>query len=404
MAIEKGTSKQTRIKRQTAKGTLAGATLGQIMRRESATFELQKESYTTENEITSIQQVKSSRHGVKQVNGSLNGLLSPGTYADPLSSILRKDFAAVTNLTGIGITVGGVPGAYTLTTTGLLVGGIKVGMVVRVTAGTGLNANVLNKNLLVTAVTATVLTCAVLNGSTMTLGTGTSCTINVPGKVSYVPDAGHTNLYYTVEEWYPSVPMSEVNHDVKFSKVDIALPGSGNSTIKFSAIGLDQTSSASVYFTLPAVETSTDVLAAANGLLMVDGVAQAIVTDLSFSIDGKAQAADPTVGANIRADIFSGVVAVTGSFSAYFDGATVPDLFRNETATSIVSALTSGTEANADFMTFTMTNVKLNTSTPDDNQTGMKRSYSFVALYNSAGGAALANHATSIMVCDSQAV
>jgi len=404
MAIEKGTSKQTRIKRQTAKGTLAGATLGQIMRRESATFELQKESYTTENEITSIQQVKSSRHGVKQVNGSLNGLLSPGTYADPLSSILRKDFAAVTNLTGIGITVGGVPGAYTLTTTGLLVGGIKVGMVVRVTAGTGLNANVLNKNLLVTAVTATVLTCAVLNGSTMTLGTGTSCTINVPGKVSYVPDAGHTNLYYTVEEWYPSVPMSEVNHDVKFSKVDVALPGSGNSTIKFSAIGLDQTSSASVYFTSPAVETSTDVLAAANGLLMVDGVAQAIVTDLSFSIDGKAQAADPTVGANIRADIFSGVVAVTGAFSAYFDGATVPDLFRNETATSIVSALTSGTEANADFMTFTMTNVKLNTSTPDDNQTGMKRSYSFVALYNSAGGAALANHATSIMVCDSQAV
>lgn len=403
MTIAQGVEKRLAIKRQTVKGTLAGATLGQIMRRETSSFELQKESYTTESEITSVKQVKSSRHGVKQVNGSLNGIFSPGTYSDPLSAVLRRDFAAVAALTGLAIAVAGTPGAYTLTTTGLLAGGLKVGMIIRVTAGTGLNADVLNKNLLVNSVTATVATCSVVNGSTMTTGSGTACTITVPGKVSYAPDTGHTNIYYTVEEWYPDALVSEINQDVKFTKADISLPGSGNATIKFSALGLDQTSAAAAYFTSPAVESSSDVLTAAGGILMLNGVGVATVTDLSINIDDKATAADGVVGSNIRPDIFNGVLNVSGSFTAYFEGGTIPNLFINETATSIVSALTNGSAANADFVTLTMTNVKLNTSTPGDSQTGLKRSYNFVAIYNAAGGAALANHATSIMVCDSLA-
>lgn len=403
MTIAKGVFKQTRIKRQSAKGTLAGASAGQIMRRESSTFELQKETYTTENEMTSTQQIKSSRHGVKQVNGSLNGLFSPGTYSDPLAAVLRRDFTAVSAITALAITVGGTAGAYTLTSTGFLVGGVKIGMVVRITAGTGLNADCLNKNLLVTNVTATVITCTTLNGSTMTTGSGTACTLTIPGKVSYIPDSGHTNLYYTVEEWYPDAEVSERNLDVKFTKVDLALPGSGNATIKFSALGLDQSSDSTAYFTSPAAETSTDVLNAASGVLLVNGASMAVVTDLSISIDGKGAAASGVVGTNVRPDVFSGNVAVSGSFSAYFEGGTVPNLFANETQTSIVAALTNGSAANADFATLTMTNVRLNSATPDDTQTGLKRTYNYVAIFNSAGGAALANHATSIMVHDSQA-
>lgn len=406
MAIAQGFSKQTRIARQAAKGTIAATTAptAAILRRESSTFELAKESYTTENEITSTRQVKSSRHGVKVVNGSLKGILSPGTYADPLAAVLRKEFTAVTPLSGLSITVGGVPGAYTLTTTGLLVGGIKIGMVIRVTAGTGLNADVLNKNLLVTNVTATVATCIVLNGSTMTLGSGTACTITVPGKVTSAASSGHTNIYHTVEEWYPDTAVSERNVDVKFHKADFALPGTGNSSITFTATGLDQTTDSSAYFTAPTAETSTDALAAANGALLVNGAVVATVTDLSISIDGKGAAADGVVGTNLRPDVFTGNLSVTGSFTAYFEGGTIPALFRDETATAIVSALTAGSAANADFMAFSMSNVKLNSSAPDDTATGLKRTYSFVGIYNSAGGAALANSATSIQVHDSAAV
>ncbi len=404
MTVAQGTQKQTRIKRQSAKGSLAGSSAGQIMRRESSTFELQKETYTTESEMTSTQQVKSSRHGVKQVNGSLNGIFSPGTYSDPLSAILRKDFAAVTAITGASITIAG-SGPYTVTRAAgsFLTDGIKIGMVVRLTAG-AFNAANLNKNLFVTGVTALVLTVSVLNGSTLTAeGPIASATVTVPGKVSYAADTGQTNIYHTVEEWYSDAAVSERNLDVKFTKADIAIPGTGNATIKFSAIGLDQTSDTTAYFTSPTAETTTDVLTAASGLLLVNGTAQGVVTDLSFSIDGKGQAADGVVGTNVRPDVFVGNVAVSGSFTAYFEGGTIPALFRDETATSIVSALSTGTAAAADFVTLAMTNVRLNSSSPDDVQTGSKRTYNFVAIYNSAGGAALANTATSIQVHDSAA-
>lgn len=406
MSVAQGTAKEIRIKRQVSKGALAGATLGQKLRRESGTFELQKESYTTESEITSTRQVKSSRHGVKQINGSLNGINSPGTYSDILSSILRKDFAAVTPISTASFTIGGTVGAYTITRAAgsYLTDGIKIGMVIRLTAGS-FNAANLNKNFYVTAVTALVITGTLFQGvpALVTEGPIASATMSVPGKVSYMPDSSHTNIYYTVEEWYSDAAISERNLDVKFTKADVAMPGSGNSTIKFSAIGLDQTADTTAYFTSPAAETSTDALVAANGLLLVNGVSQAIITELSISIDGKGAAADGVIGTNIRPDVFSGNMMVSGSFSAYFDGGTVPDLFRNETTTSIMAALTSGSSAASDFQTFTMKNVKLNTSTPDDNQTGLKRSYSFVALYNSAGGTALADHATTLMVHDSQA-
>lgn len=403
MPISQGIYKQTRIGRQSAKGTLALAGAGAIIRRESSVFELAKETYTSESEMTSTQQVTSSRHGVRMVNGRLTGILSPGTYADPLSALLRRDFAVVTSLTGLAIAVAGTGPSYTLTTTGLLAGGIKVGMVIRITAGTGLNANVLNKNLLVTACTATVATVTVLNGSTLTAGSGTSCTISVPGKVSYTPITGHTAIYHTVEEWYPDVPTSERNIDVRFTQASISLPGTGNAKVDFTAMGLNQTQDTSAYFTTPTAETTTGSLVAASGVLLVNGTPQATVTDLSITINGNGNAADGTVGTDIRPDVFVGKVAVSGTFTAYFDSATLPNLFLQETSTSIVSALSAGSAANADFMTFTMSDVRLNSSTPDDAETGLKRSYSFVAVLNAAGGAGTATERTTLQVQDSAA-
>lgn len=405
MTIDQGVYKQTRIKRQSAKGVLAGTSLGQIMRRENSKFELVKETYTTESEINSAQQLASVRHGAKTINGNIDGILSPGTYSDPLSAVMRKDFAAVSAITAASITIASSGSGYTLTRAAgsFLTDGIKIGMVVRLTAGSFAAGN-LNKNILVTNVTALVLTGIVLNKLSLTPeGPIASATVSVPGKVTYVPVSGHTDPYYTVEEWYPVAGVSERNLDVKFVKADLSLPGTGNAKIKFTALGLDQTSDTSAYFTSPAAESTTDALAAANGVLLVDGVAVATVTDLSINIDGKGAVADAVVGTDVRPDVFRGMLMVSGSFTAYFEGGTVPDLFRNETQTSIISALTAGAAANADVMTSTMTAIKLTSNTPDDNQTGLKRTYNYTAYRNSAGGTGTANHATTLMVQDSQA-
>lgn len=406
MTIEQGVFKETRIKRQSAKGTLAGTSDGQIMRRESSINEFTKEAYDTSSEITTTQQVKSVRHGVVLGNVALDGLLSPGTYSDIISAILRKDFAAVSAITGMSITIATSGDNYTITrgSGSFLTDGIKIGMIARLTDGTFATGN-LNNNVLVLAVTALALTVKTLNGFALTAeGPITGATLTVPGKVSYVPDSGHTNVYYTVEDWYNTgTGYSERNRDVKYGKADFALPGSGNATVKFAGNGLAQTNATSVYFTAPAAESSSEVVVAASGALIVNGAPVATVTDLSFSVDGSLAPADGVVGTNERPDIFQGLVKVTGSFTGYFEGGTIPALFLNETKTNIISALTASTDKNADFITFTLSCVKLSSSTPDDGQTGLKRTYNFTAYRNAAGGAALADYASTIMVQDSLA-
>jgi hypothetical protein len=190
---------------------------------------------------------------------------------------------------------------------------------------------------------------------------------------------------------------------VKFLQANLSLPGTGNAKIDFSANGLNQTNSASAYFTTPTAETTTQSLVAASGLLLVGGVTQAIVTDLSISIDGKGKPADGVVGTDIRPDVFTGKVMVSGSFTAYFDSGTIPAMFTGETSTSLVSALTAGSAANADFMTFTMSDVRINSSTPTDEETGSKRTYNYVAVLNSAGGSGIATEKTTLQVQDSAA-
>lgn len=403
MPTAQGVAKQIRFKRQTVKGTLAGATLGQILRRTSGSFELAKETYTTEAEITSTQQLLSNRHGVKTVNGKVSGILSPGTYSDMLSAILRRDFAPVTAATAVSLTIAGTGPTWTVTRAAgsFITDGFRVGQVVRFSVGS-LNALNLNKNVLITSMTATVLTVVVVNGSLLqTEGPITGCTVTAPGKVTFVPSTGHTNIYYTVEEWYPDVPTSERNQDVKIANFDLSLPGNGNSTVDITAVGLDQTSLATAYFTSPAAETTSPALVAASGVLVIGGVPQGVVTDLKVTLNGNEKVADGVVGSTVRPDVFRGKVMVAGSFTAYFDSLTLADAFRNETAVTLLSVLATSQAGNADFISVCIAVVDVNTSKPDDGQTGLKRTFDFVAEMQAIAGAG--TEVTTIQFQDSLA-
>lgn len=405
MTIAQGVAKELRAKRQTAKGSLAGASGGFKVRRTTASFELQKEAYTTEDEITSTAQLLSVRHGVKLVNGQLNGILSPGSYADFLSALLRKDFAAGGTSSAITTVTATATAPHFVRSTGSwITDGFKVGQVVRCTgwATTGVGNN--SKNFLITTLTATDMTVVALDGTAVAAkAAGDSVTFTTPGKLSYVPDSGHTSIYYTFEEWYSDALVSERNLDCRISTAQLSLPGSGNATVQFGVVGLDQTSDVTAYFTAPTAESTTDALAAANGLLVVNGSTVAVVTDLSITIDGRSTPADGVVGTNIRPDVFRGKVSVSGSFTAYFEGGTIPDLFIDETETSIISALTSGSAAAADFMVISIPRIKLSSSTPDDGETGLKRTYNFTAMMDTTGGTSADTHKTTIMIHDSQA-
>lgn len=402
MAIAEGIRKAIYYKEETTWGELPGASGAKTLRRVTGNFNLSKETFQSE-EIRTDYQLSDFRHGVRSIEGSVNGELSPASYSDFFAAALGRNFSTGVAVTGASITVGGTGSNYTLTRAAgsFLTDGVKVGDVVRLTAGT-FNTNNLNKNLLVTGVTALVLNVIVLNGSTLTIeGPIASATVTVFGKKTFAPLTGHVDKSFTFEEFYNDISQSEVSTGCKVNTVGISLPATGLTTVDFAFMGKDQVQSGSTqYFTAPSAQGNNGIFAAVNGALLVGGQVVALVTGLTININ-RNLTMEAVVGSNTHPDIFEGRILVDGEFTAFFVNGTFRDLFKNEVETSLVVALTTSNLKDADFMSITLPRIKVNSDTKDDGEKGIVSTHSFQALLNVAGGAGTASEATTISIQDS---
>lgn len=393
-------------KKQTAKGTPASGSGAQYIRRATGMFTKAKDTYSSQ-EIRSDQQHSGDKHGIGRSSGTINGELSAGTYGTELASILRKDMAATAEITGLSLTIAG-SGPFTITrgSGDFLTGGVKIGDVVRITAGTytGIARDI---NLLVTGVTATVLTVIVPNGKALSAqGPVASSTLTVIGKKSWVPTSGHTNDWYTFEEGFTdlAVPKYHLWPDQKPVKADISLPPTGIATIALAFLGLGvRTKNGSAQFTSVTAETTTELLTAVNGLILIGGATYVTATGLNFSIDGQAQPGEAVIGSNYVTDVQKGDVKVSGQVTLLHEDEVVSDLFDSENATSIIALVTDNDDDDADFICFVIPRVKVFGDDRDDGKKQIVRTYPFTAEINGTGGAALASHQTTISIQDSQA-
>jgi hypothetical protein len=403
MPIASGVAKQVRYKVETTFGTAPGVSGAQLLRRVESSLDLSKDVYQS-NEIRDDLQIADYRHGVRRVGGSIKGELSPKTYADFIAAALRRDFAAVTALTALSLTIAGSGPTYTITRASgdFLAGGIKIGDVIRLSVGT-LNALNINKNLLIVNLTATVATVITLNGSALFAeGPIASCTLTVAGKKTFTPTSGHTNKSFAIEHWFSDIAQSELHLGCKIPSLDISLPPTGMATIDVGVMGQDVTNNTSAYYTSPTAATSTGIVAAVNGALVVNGTRVAICTGLSLKVDG-GYSSEPVIGSNVVPDIFPGRVNVSGQFTAYFENATLRDLFVNETEASLVMAFTTSNAAAADFIAFVLPRIKVGGASKSDGEKGLIVTLPFQALFNSTGGSGVSSEQTTLVVQDSQA-
>jgi hypothetical protein len=403
MAQASGVFKQLTYKAEVTYGTVPAAASAQSLRRVTSDLSLNKDTYQS-NEIRTDQQVQDMRHGVRRVAGTLSGELSPGTYKDFFAAALRRDFAAVTAISGASLTIAGSGPTYTVTRGAgdFLTDGVKKGDVVRLTVGS-LNAANISKNLLVSNVTATVLTVRPLNGVAMVAeGPIANCTVTVTGKKTFAPITGHTNQSFSIEHWYSDVAQSEVFSGCQPTTLDLQLPPTGLATIAIGLVGKDITTATSQYFTSPTAATSTGLTASVNGIVLVNGTAVAVLTGLTMQIQSN-RSGDPVVGSNTISVQFPGRILVSGQATAYFEDATFRDAFVNETEMSLVVVLSSDNTATSKFVGFTLPRCKLAGSAKNDGEAGIVQTIPFTALLPLTGGAGIANDLSTISVQDSDA-
>ena len=400
--ITQGINKVLAYAKEECFGQVAPNDEGKVARRVTGTFNLNKETYQSE-EIRPDYQMADFRHGIRSVEGSINGELSPGSYADFFAASVARDFTAKADITSLSVTIAASGSLWTVTrgAGSYLADGVKIGMVVRLSA-IGLDAANDNKNLLVTNVTATVLTVSTLNGSALVVeGPIASVDLVFPGAVTFAPQTGHTDDSFTFEEWFAESTISEVFTGNKVNTVGVSLPASGLSTADFAFMGKDLAQvGTSQYFTAPTAAGTDGIFAAANGRLILNGVVVGLVTGLNFNIN-RNLSMEPVVGSNVVPEIFEGRILVDGEFTAFYQTGEYRDLFRNEVESNITVVLTADDTADADFMVVSMPRIKVNSSTKSDGENGITNQHSFQALLNTAGGAGTATERTTIFIQDS---
>ena len=399
MALAKGVSKKTAYKKETTWGTLAGASGAKYLRRVTTGFNLKKETYES-NEIRTDYQVADYRHGVRSAEGTLSGELSPGSYADFMAAVLAKDFATVSAITALTLSIAASGTLYTVTRSAgdWIVDGVRVGDVIALSGGS-LNAANVGNNIVVVSMTSTVLTVLCTSSTALFVQAGVAgCTATIRGKTTLAPLIGHTDDSFTFEEWYSDITQSEVYTGNKVGSMAVKLPATGLVTVDFNFMGknLEQTGT-SQYFTTPTAAGTTGICAAVSGALIVNGAAVAIVTSMDFTVERGLEAAN-AVGSNFAANVFTGRIKATGNMSVYFQDGVFRDLYNNETVASVVVALSTDSSKTADVITFTFPRVKLGSGSKNDGEMGIVQDSSFVALLNTDTTAGLP--ATTIKVND----
>jgi hypothetical protein len=381
-----------------------GNTGGQVLRRTSVSMNLEKDVYQAA-EIVLHRQITDFRHGVKRVNGSINGELSCGTYWDFLEAVCRGTETASVALSNTELTTVTSDSTTSKFTFGAdpVAAGLRVGHVLRFTnlATTANNAT----NFIVTGFSG-------VNNVDVTVypapTTGASdATFNVvqTGKTVSVPDTGHVSRKFAVETYYIDADIYRLFTECRVGGFNMTLPATGLATVEmpFMGRGMETGSAGSApFFASPTAPTTTGINAAVNGLIRVQGDNLGVVTGATINF-ALAPVADPVVGQNFVPEIFLGRANVNGQITAMLEDFTLVDYFVNETEVEILLFLTSGTSATADAFTIYMPRVKFGgASVAMDGEAAQIITMPFQAL--KLGTASLGKPATTIQFSDTAAV
>lgn len=375
------------VKKESQYGVLAGASGGWVARRTSLNLPLTKPPIESQEKRTDFQRAD-VRHGARMVDGNLDSELIAGVFAEFWAALCRRDFAATSTITfssGDGVTISS--GVVTRAAGGsesFITDGVRVGKVVRFAdlSASGNNA----RNFLVTAVTATTMTLAVIDGGAAIADIGSAdeaCTLTFPGKSTFVPTSSHTSDSFNIEDYFSDTDLCDVSLGCRIVGCSIRVQPNGMVTVSWRIMGQDQVTretGEAPYFTSPTAAGTDNVLESSLGYIRLFGAQVAVITGINIDID-LGGAATPVVGASVSPDVFYGRAFVArGQIQAYVQSNAYKTAFQNETEGEVFLMFQEPDSEPRDFISIFMGRAKLMSANKDDPDTVITQTLDFEAL------------------------
>lgn len=337
MTIQTNVLTRVARKKEATFGQLPGASGAREFRKVSESLALKKNKIQSTAKQSNAQRPM-ARHGGRMVDGSVNFEFALGTIEDLLASIVRRDWTAVTPLTGLTITASASAPNFVRSAGSWLTDGLAVGMLVKFTGFTAGAAANNGKLYTIIGLTATDMNVA----EVVAPAAGASAIgLTVPGKITYIPETGHTNDSYTIEKWYSAVSESLRFTGQRVASMKFGLNADDKVTTEVAFMGQDRKKDVAAYYTNPAAPGGGDMLVTPSGLAVINGVATKVCTNFSLEINGNASVGK-VVGANVTPDVFMDMIDTTGQISVYYEDGTMDDYFDQEQQISLISRLDDG--------------------------------------------------------------
>lgn len=408
-SLARGVAKTLAFLPETTFGAQALSGTPQILRRNQSTMNLQIQEINS-NEILPSQQMRDARQGTRLLQGQISSQLSCLTYEALIANLFRSSFVAGVSKAAITDSVVVVTASsitFTSVSSNFLTTGFKVGDVVNISGSVAPALGNNAVNLIVTGVTATVLTFAPPVAGTITAySTGQTVSVSVVGKKLLMPSTLATSNIgsLTFEHFYSDVGVSELGLGCRMTSMSLAVPPSGLVTCNFGFTGQQLATFATEQLPSPTAPTTTGLLTAVKGNLLLFGAPIAYITGFNLQISAQADA-PPVVGTPLTPNIFMGNLMASGSLTALFASDGITNAFLNETEFQIQLFLTDSGNANANFISVFLPRVKIFSDNKNDGTMEITRSLNFRALEQDLiGGTGLAYDDTTVTIQDSLAV
>ena len=385
-----------------------GASGGQILRRVSTSLNLVKDSYQSE-EIRTDRQIVDFRHGLRRVEGSISGELSPSTYFELMVAAHRHTaVASITdgNAEFTSVTSDSSTSKFTFAGGDPVSEGYRVGDIIRFS------------NLATTANNDVNFTIRAFGGTsnrevtvhpapTTDASPDSAFSVTRPGKTSIIPASSFVSRKFGFEIYYEDLDLAKLFTECRISGYRVSLPATGLSTIEIPVMGRNATSfsaGSAPYFSAPTAATSTGICAAANGVVLSPDAGNSplgIVTAVDLSLDLAPQM-DAVISQNIAPEIFLGRANVTGTLTMFIEDLAMFSAFRNESELQLFVKVDASTAANADAISIYLPRIKLSgADMPLTGTAGQTITLPFQALRYT--GSAAGRDTTTIKIHDTAA-